>query len=247
MSGILIVQFLVLTFFVSGVIIFVLHRTLISSTEGAVNRLNSETESARTKQAELNRKIKEADEELVKRKAEADEVVKKMMEDAEEAAKNEQATIVGKARKTAEDVITKAQRTKDIIRKDIEKEVQLQMINECVKIMEVVFSERARQVFSEQLVREFIEELKKVDAHQINLDADAIDVVVSQEISEGIKKDIEDILLGKLGRKVVFNYQVDPKICGGAILRFGTLALNGSLANIFKETAISMKMDIEKE
>ncbi len=36
------------------------------------------------------------------------------------------------------------------------------MINECVKIMEVVFSERARQVFSEQLVREFIEELKKL-------------------------------------------------------------------------------------
>jgi len=247
MSGILILQFLVLTFFVSGVIIFVLHRTLISSTEGAVNRLNTETESARTKQSELNQKIKEADEELAKRKSEADELVKKMMEDAEEAAKGERGEIIGKARKEAEDVITKAQRTKDAVRKEIEKQLRVEMINEYIKVMGIVFSEKARQVFSEQLVGEFIEQLKEIDANQVNLDADTIDVIVSQEVSTETKKKIEDILLGKLEREVAFNYQVDPKICGGAILKFGSLALDGSLANIFKETSTSLKRDIEKE
>lgn len=247
MSLILIVQFLVLVFVVSGTILFFLHRVLIASTDGAVKRLNRETESARSKQAELSQKIKEADEELAKRKAEADELVKKMLEDAEESSKNERAEIINKARKEAEEVITKAQRTKDAVRKEIEKQLRTQMTNECIKIMEIVFSEKARQMFSDQLVDEFIEKLKDVDAKQVSLDAETIDVIVSQEISLEVKKKIEDILLSKLERKIAFNYQIDPKICGGAILKFGTLALDGSLANIFTETSAFLKREIEKE
>ena len=63
------VQFIVLMFVVVGVIGFFLHKLLIGTTQGAVNRLNSETEATRAKQAELNQKIKEANEELEKRKA----------------------------------------------------------------------------------------------------------------------------------------------------------------------------------
>ena len=59
MNGMMILQFLVLTAVVSGAIIFFLHRTLIASTDGAVKRLNAETETVRSKQKELNEKIKQ--------------------------------------------------------------------------------------------------------------------------------------------------------------------------------------------
>ena len=47
--------------------IFFLKKILFDSTQGAVNRLNRETEAVRAKQAELNEKIKQANEELEER------------------------------------------------------------------------------------------------------------------------------------------------------------------------------------
>jgi len=243
---VMILQFIVLMAIVAGGLIFAFHRFLISSTDGAVNRLSAETEGARAKQAELNQKIKEADEELVKRKAEADELVKKMTEEADETAKKEKADILKKARKEAEEIITKAHRTKDAIREEIEKQLRLKITNECIKIVGMVFSEKARQVFSEQLVEEFIEKLKEVDAKQVNLDADTVEIVFSHEISDEIKKKIENVLLDKFESKVEFKYIIDSKIFGGAILKFGSLALDGSLDNILKETSTDLKREIEK-
>ncbi len=246
MGGMLILQFLVLTFVVSGVIIFFLHRTLISSTQGAVNRLNTETEDARTKQAELNQKIKEADEELAKRKKEADALVKKMMEEAESKSKEERDGLIAKARKEAEDVILKAQRTKDSIRQIIEKESEIKLVERCAQILTIICSEKAGEAFSNQLVEDFLEQLKDVDAKQVSPEVETVDIVSLKEISSEEKISLEKTIKEKLNREVAFQYQVDPKIGGGIIVRFGSLTLNGSLQSAIDDAVVSIKGDIDK-
>ncbi len=74
----LIIKFLVLTVIISGGLIFVLHRVLVSSVDGAKQRLDKEAESARARQAELSQKIREADEELSRRRQELDTIEKKL-------------------------------------------------------------------------------------------------------------------------------------------------------------------------
>jgi len=246
MVGMLLLQFLILTFVVAGVIIFFLHRFLISSTQGAVKRLNTETEGARAKQADLNQKIKEANEELSKRKEEAEKLVKKMMEDADEAAKGERAKIIEKARAEAEEVITKAHRTKDAVRQEIEKELSIKLVDKASDILKAILGERSKGAFSDKLVEEFLEKLKDIDPAQVSDKVDVVDVVTAAEISADNRGKIEKLIKDKLNREVKFNYQADLKIAGGAILKFGSLVLDGSLRNAIREKAIELKMDIEK-
>jgi F0F1-type ATP synthase delta subunit len=246
MTLMLIVQFIVLNLIISGVILFFLHKTLIGTTQGAVKRLNNETEAARVKQAELNQKIKDANEELEKRKAEAEKLVKQMLEQGEEKSKEERQKIVNKARLEAEEVITKAQRTKDAVRKEIEKELQLKLIDEYAKVFNMILSEKASKIFCDHLIEEFINNLKGVDPSQVSPEVSSINVIAAVELSSNHRKEIEQVLNDKLKRPIKFVYQVDPKVVGGVALKFGSLVLDGSLKNIIQDTTVKLKQELNR-
>jgi len=245
MSGMMILQFLVLTAVVTGTIIFFLHRTLIASTDGAVKRLNTETETVRGKQKELNEKIKLADEELTKRKKEAEDLSRKMMDDAESKAKEEREKIVVKARQEGEEIIAKAQRTKDKIVQALQKEMELKMVDYTAEIVSAVLSEKLRGLLDRELIHEFIGNLEKMDMSKIGPEINTIDIVTVHPVEEEIKVKLAGIVKTKLQREVKVNVATDPKVIGGMVLKFGSLALDGSLQNFIKEKAIALKQKVE--
>ena len=243
--GMLIIQFLVLMVVVTGAIIFFLHRFLVANTDGAVKRLNTETEAVRAKQTELNKKIKEADEELAKRKKEAEDLTKKMREEAEETAKSEREKMIKKAREEGEEIIAKAQRTKDQIRLEIQKEMDLKTIDYAISILNSVLSENARGIIDAQLITEFMENLEKMDMNQVSVEVDAADIITAIPIDDAMKNKFAKILKTKLNRDIKINSSVDPLVAGGAILKFGSLALDGSLQNMIRDAGITMKQKAE--
>ena len=246
MNGMMILQFLVLTAVVSGAIIFFLHRTLIASTDGAVKRLNTETEMVRSKQKELNEKIKQADEELAKRKKEADDLSRKMMEDAETKAKEEREKIVVKARQEGEEIIAKAHGTKDKIVKALEKDMELKAVDYAAEILNAVLSDKIKGILDQELVSEFIESVEKVDMSKIGPDMNTIDIVSAQPVTEEIKMKLAGIVKSKLQRDITVNATTEPKVVGGVVLKFGSLALDGSLQNFIKEKSIALKQKAEE-
>ncbi|MFA5060679.1 MAG: F0F1 ATP synthase subunit delta [Candidatus Omnitrophota bacterium] len=243
----LILQFLILMAVVTGAVLFVLHRIFISSTDGALKRLDKDTELVRTKQAELTRKIKEAEEELGKRKEEADKLTKKMILEAEEAARVERDKIIKKARDDGEEIIAKAQSTKDKIRQEIEKETEIKTVDHAIEVLNQILSADAKKALDTQLVSEFIDGLDKVDMAQISQDIDTADVVSVNPLDEAAKEKLAKVIKGKLNREIKVNATVDPKIVGGVVLRFGSLALDGSLANTIKEAGAALKQKVEGE
>ena len=246
MSAIMIVQFLVLTFIVSGVILFFLHRTLISSTEGAVHRLNSETEQVRAKQSELTEKIKQANEELEKRKKEAQELANKMTLDAEEKAKEEREKLVNKARAEGEEIIAKAQRTKDQIRAVIQKDLEIKLIDTCVDIISATLSDEAQGGMDEQLAKEFNESVRKVEMDMVAPDISTAEVVTARTINPAVVTELAAIIKQKLNRDINITTSIDPKLVAGLVLKFGSLTLDGSLQNLLKEKSTQMKEKIER-
>jgi F0F1-type ATP synthase membrane subunit b/b' len=246
MSLKLIFQFLILTTVVSGVLIFFLKKILFDSTQGAVNRLNRETEMVRAKQAELNEKIKLANEELAKRRAEADALVTKMATDAEEKAKQEREKIITKARAEGEEIINKAQKTKDDMRKALEKDLDLRAIDFSVYVMNDVFSDRSASLLNECLIEEFLEGLKTVDMEMIDPKLNEAEIVLVSPLAEKYRNQLNDILQQKLGRTVQLKVVEDKKIIGGIILRFESLALDGSLRYLLKEKGADVKNKVEK-
>jgi F0F1-type ATP synthase membrane subunit b/b' len=241
-----IIKFLILFTVVAGVTIFVLKKVLFDSTQGAVNRLNRETDGVLKKQKELNEKIKQANEELDKRRKEADALVSKMTEDAEEKAKEEREKILKRARMEGEEIIAKAERRKEEIRQVLQKEMDMKALDFTVLILAEVLGEKSLKRLDENLVEEFMAGLDKVDMSKIDGSVKSAEVLTAYPLEKKFREQISEILRKKLNREITIEVKEDKKIIGGIILKFATLALNGSLAHMIKESGLVIKEKVEK-
>jgi len=241
----LIFSFLGLMFIVCGAIIFGLHRALVSSTEGVVKRLNEEIDSANAKQAELSKKLKQADDDLAKRQAEAKELAQKMRSDAEEASKEERDTIVKKARTEGEEIIAKAQGAKDKIREDLKKEFDIKMVHFGMKVMNFILNQKAKEALDAVLIDDFLKNLQEVDMSRIGSDVKSVDLITLEPLDESRKKQFMEVIQGKLNREISINASTDSELGGGAIIKFGSMALDGSIKNLIKEAGMVLQEEIE--
>jgi F0F1-type ATP synthase delta subunit len=95
------------------------------------------------------------------------------------------------------------------------------------------------------LVDEFIGKLKDIRMDRINRDVSAIDVVTANPIDEERKNRLVSTIKERMGREPKVNYVTDPHIGGGVILKFGSMALDGSVKNLIRETAIEEQGAVE--
>jgi len=244
--GLLLIKALILGAVFTAVAGFVFVRIVSKSTDTHVSRLNRETEAVRSKQSELNQKIKEANEELQRRRKEADELLAKMKEDAETTARGERDQIVSKAREEAEDIIAKAQRTKEDMRKAMEKDLELKAIDFMVILTDEIFSEKVRGALNHDLIEEFLDSLQKVDMSMVNDAINETEVISVGPLEEKFKVRVAEILKKKLGRPIELKLKEDEKILAGIVIRFESLRLDGSLANMMKEKGVEMKERLER-
>jgi F0F1-type ATP synthase delta subunit len=242
----LIVQFLILTFIVSGAIIFALHRVFISSVEGAKQRLERDAEAARAREAELNRKIKQADDELAARKKELDQIEQRMKGQLEEETGKHREELVQKARTDAEEIIIKAQNAAEGLRKEMEKQMELKIIDYSTRILNDIFSKKAKAAFEKDLIEEFIAQLQNIDMTKISLEIKKAEVVTSCGISDGDLRRISEIVKARAGREIIFEPKIGDEFIAGVVIKFGSLHLDGSIKNAVRDSAMSLKSEVER-
>ncbi len=243
----LIVQFLILTTVISGAIIFTLYLVLIRTVDGAKQRLDRDAEAARERERELNQKIKEADAELQRRQKELDIMERKMRQELEEKAAKQKDEIIQKARTEAEEIIVKAQNAKEGIRRDIEKNMEIKIIDYSIRVINDVLSNSVKDVVDRQLFTEFIEQLNNVDMGRLGPDVKSADVVTANPLDQSALNEIIKVFKEKASRDMKLNPKIDKTIVGGVVLQFGSLLLDGSLQNAFKASANGIKTQVEKQ
>jgi len=243
----LIIQFLILTVVISGGVIFALYMVLIRTVDGAKQRLDRDAEAARQREAELNQKIKEADAELQRRNKELDLMEKKMRQELEEQTTKQKEEMIGKARTEAEEIITKAQNAREQIRREVEKTMEIKIIDYASGITTEILSTKVKEILDKHLIAEFIEKLNNVDMSRIGVDIKVADVISATPIPEALLADIAKIFKTKLSRDIKLNPKIDPTVVGGIVLMFESLQLDGSLQNTLKESANALKQQVEKK
>lgn len=243
----LIIQFLILTVAVSGIIILALYMVLIKTVDGAKQRLDRDAEAARKREAELNQKIKEADAELQRRNKELDIIEKKMHQEFEEQTAKLKEEMLNRARTEAETLITNAQNASEKIRREIEKEMEIKIIDYAGGITTEVLSVKGKEALDKCLIAEFIEKLNRVDMTRISPDIKVADVISATPIPESLLADIAKVFKSKLSRDIRMNPKVDSHVAGGIVLMFESLQLDGSLQNAIKESVHALKQQVEKQ
>lgn len=240
-----VIKIAVLMLFVTGIIIFFLHRFLISSTEGAVKRLNDEIERAQKKQAELTQKLREADEELSKRRAEARALTDKMRQDTEQETKAEREKIIAESRKEGEEIISKAQGASEKLKVELLKEIDSKGVDFALQILSRVLSEKSKGSLDKQLVAEFLDNFKSVDMSRLSLDIQEAELVCTRGIDDKQKSEISLIIKQKLNRELPLKVTPDDKLAGGIMVKFGSMAIDGSVRNLLREEGKILKAKIE--
>lgn len=243
----LIIQFFILTALISGFIIFVLYMVLIKTVDGAKQRLEKDAEAARQREAELNQKIKAADAELQQRKKELDILEKKMRADMEEQSAKMKEELINKARQEAEDIITKAQNAREQIRRDVEKNMEIKIVDYAASITADILSPKVKDHLDKTLCDEFIDRLKKVDFTKISEDVKSVDILTANPLPETSLTAISNLFKEKLNREIKFVPKIDPKVVGGVVLQFDTLMLDGGLQAAVRDAATALKQQIEKQ
>lgn len=229
---------------VTGVIIFFLHRTLISSTEGAVKRLNDEIAKATSKQAELTQKLREADEELAKRRAEAKALADKMRMEAEHETREQREKIIADSRKEGEEIITKAQGAAERLKEEMIKDIDVKGVDFGIKILNTILNDKAKGSLNKQLVSEFVENLKTVDMSGLP-DVSEAEVVSIEEVDAATKALIAKIIKEKLKKDLPVKAGVDPNLGGGVMVKFGSMAIDGTVKNLLREEGKLLKERIQ--
>lgn len=239
--------FLFLTFIVSAGILTGLYFTLIRTVDGAKQRLDRDAEAARERERELNQKIKEADAELQRRQKELDIMERKVRQELEEKSTKEREELIQKARAEAEEIITKAQNMKETIRRDIEKNMEIKIIDYSIKVVNEVLSNTIKEGIDKQLFMEFMTQLKAVDMSRLGPDIKIADVITANPLDQSALNEMSVVFKEKTSRDIKLNPKIDKTVVGGVILQFESLLLDGSLQNSFKNSAIAIKTQIEKQ
>jgi F0F1-type ATP synthase delta subunit len=159
----------------------------------------------------------------------------------------EREKIIAEARQESEGIILKAQGMKDIIRKELEKESKIKIVRTSVDILNRVFSEKAKDALNETLLSEFLTNLKDTDMSRISVDIREVEIVTASSLSSEHRAKFSTLLKDKLKRDVSLKESVDPNIGGGASLRFGSMALDGSIRNLILEESGRLLQKVEIE
>jgi F0F1-type ATP synthase delta subunit len=245
-ATLLLIKALVFGMIFTGVLGFLFIKYVSKQTDGAVSRLNRETEQVRTKQVELTEKIKLAGEELDKRRKEADALVAKMTEDAEAKARGERDKLVQKARQEAEEIISKAHRTKDEVRRVIEQEMKIKGVDFAITLLKEFLSKQSIGVLDDNIIAEFLNDLDEIDMSLISSEVQIAEIVTAQPFKEKHRNLLSDLLQKKLKRTITIEAKVDENIIGGILLRFGNLSLDGSLKTIMQNSGDGLKERLER-
>jgi len=124
--------------------------------------------------------------------------------------------------------------------------MQLQAVDFSVLVLKEILSDKAKGVFNEAIIDEFLDGVAETDMDMIGEEIESIDVVTATPLEEKFKTKLSDTLKKKLDRVITINLSVDEKIISGMVIKFGSLSLDGGLKHLLEDKGVDVKEKLEK-
>lgn len=227
--------------------IFFLRKIFYGDTQSALNRLDTVYQDLLAKQKDLTQKIETAEKEYAQKKEEAAKIADKMTMQAMDEVRQKKDDILKAAKAEAEEIVTKAHASSDKFYREIEKKVMSKMVESAADLLKNSLSEETLTVLHRQLLKEFLDRGKEFDLSNVDPTLKSMTVKTAFVLSDQDKTQIKAFLTDKLKRSIEIEEAVEQTLSAGVLLQFGTLMLDGSLANYIREHSLQTKKKIEGE
>ncbi|MFO7871969.1 MAG: F0F1 ATP synthase subunit delta [Kiritimatiellia bacterium] len=230
---------------VLAVIIIVVKRLLLSDTMTAVKRIRQVETEVRRKEEGIRREIEEHEKAFEKQKAEAEEELQKRREEGEKELASVKEQITSEANKEAEQIVQRARQQESKIREEIERNMEEKAVEYGAEVFKLVVSEEITPELNKHFINELLDALEEIDASNITADASQAEFRTSHPMDEEQKRRLEGLLKEKFGSDVKVEEQVDEELLAGLSLKMGSLEIDGTLLNRYKEAAAELRKNVE--
>jgi len=242
----MLVQFIVVIVVVFLFVVVILRKLILSDTTSAVNRLKLVDSENKKKEEELQKKKLEAQEAYKEKISQAEKDALNLKENAKNEMDSLKKKLLDEARLESDKIIATAKNIKDGMRQKLKEEFQIRTIDYAVDILRRVFTLRMKERLNEELIEEFLEELERLDKDKFKSEIKQVVVVCADSLNHSMKKRLKVIIEAKIGRSVEIKEELDAELVAGIIVKFNSVAIDGSLSNYLRETAAELKKEVEK-
>jgi F0F1-type ATP synthase delta subunit len=226
---------------VFGVMAFILKRLLLHDTLSAVNRLREAEAELGRKEDGVRRRIEENENEFRRKTAEAQDALARARETSEKELARLKEQLVEEARKERDRILADAERNKERLRQELVQEAEARAIEYAGQIYELVFSEQIGEALNRAFLDELLAALEEVDGANITVDATQAEIETSHALDAARKSRIRDIIARKFNVSVEVRETVSPALIAGLKIKLGSLEIDGSLLNRFREAVEELK------
>lgn len=215
-------------------LIFFLRQLLVKNIRKATSDLEEMSRQHALKEAEIERRLKEAKEEsqkiLASSKKEAEELRSQTLKESY-AMKD---GILKEAHQKSEDLIVQTEKTCEILKREVEDRIQKGSMD------------LACQILYNSLPEKFVSHLhglwmKELETDELDLghltpmtEVKDIQLLSAFPLTDQQKQVLHDKFVKKFGEQVQVNVKVDPQLVAGAVITIGNTIIDGSLRNKIK-------------
>lgn len=226
---------------VSIVLIVILRKLLLGDTMNAIGRLKSAEEDLGRKEADLQQKLEEHETEFARKQAESEENLQRQREASERDLARLKERMVGDARSQADKIISEAQLSKDKIREQLVREMNEKAVEFAGELFKMVISQTVTEALNAAFVNELIDALEEVDETSIHVEAADAEFGSSHPLIPEQRKKLEELLARKFDVNVSIQEKVRPELLAGLTIKLGSLEIDASLLNRYREGVGEMK------
>ena len=223
------------------VILVFIRKMLLGDTVRAVERVRQVEGEVRRKEEGIRRQIEDHEKELAKKRAEGEAQLRAEREKSEQEVGQMREHTVAEARKEAERILESAKKDEARLREQIAQEMEEKAVDYGGEVFKLVFSEKVTGDLNASFIDELLDALSEVDAGSITVDTTDAHFASSHPIAAEQKARLEALLAEKFGGEVKVEEEIREELLAGLVFKLGSLEIDGSLLNRYKEAAAEVK------
>lgn len=220
-----------------------LRQILLSDTMKAVAKLREAEGELGKKEEQVRKRIEENEAEFRRKSAEVQETLTKTREAMEKDMARSRDAMMEEAKKERDRILDDAARSKEKLRQELAREAATKVLEDTAKVYEMVFSSEIGQKLDHAFLDELLAALDEMDGSSITVDADAVDVACSHPLDAAHKERIKALVVSKFGIPLDVRETVVPSLIAGVRIKLGSLEIDGSLSNRFREAIDQLKSE----
>ena len=238
-------------FFFQGIIfvglIFLLRHFMKGNVKGELGHLERLNDELLKREAELKQKMVASDQEYSATMAKMEQEIVSRQQQAKQETLKILEDNRGQALKEREKIIAEAIATREKIRHEIMAEMENKAIEYSKEVLGEFFTGDLKKLLHEVLMNQLIGGIESFQTERFQLKGDTAELKLAERLSAELKTKILKVLKSKIGREIHLKEELDPALVGGAILKFDSLVIDGSMTNLLKDAAARMKKEAHRK